>query len=569
MSKLSVNEFRKLLKEQVDEVASQNGWNVSKTSDRGFAFQRWLFDTISRYEVGLDDADPDEVCLHSNDLGADLVFDDPTRQYLLICQAKYQAAGKMVDEGEVNDFFGRHEHFSDRKWVLKHGSQAASEVLADYGEKIRGGYTVAFYFFSTGDASPRVQTLAERMTSSYASRGMPIRCELFDFSGLKDYYQKSLSLEESAPAEVVLRFPVGYFFEKPEPFRTLIGVLKGNELRGLFQKHKEALYAWNIRGYLGNRGINQEIFNTAQNHPENFFYFNNGVSAICTDFRVEGDNELHAQNFQVINGAQTISTLAKASSNPEIDVLFRLTKTKAVKTEKGLNRDIIQFNNTQNAIKDSDFRANDEIQLWLEEKFKKTKPTAVIPQVTYHRKRSTGRKGLGYALRLEELAKIRYAFLVEPTLIHASPKALWTLKEDDGKYQESFGVNGELLPAWSDETFNETLLALCFYLKIDTDAKEKAKKNPELKFLRRLRFHTLSLAGTYCRDKGVDPKEVLARKDAFQELWLKFWPVAGNAVEDAHSSALEQQTTMFAFVRSEERWAQMSKRLTRKSSIVE
>ena len=96
------------------------------------------------------------------------------------------------------------------------------------------------------------------------------------------------------------------------------------------------------------------------------------LSAICTEYKLE-DNLLTAYDFQIINGAQTVGSLARSDPNSDIEVLFRLTKAADVKTEKGINRDIIRYNNSQNIIKASDFRANDKIHIWLSKEFDQLK----------------------------------------------------------------------------------------------------------------------------------------------------------------------------------------------------
>jgi len=78
------------------------------------------------------------------------------------------------------------------------------------------------------------------------------------------------------------------------------------------------------------------------------FYYNNGVSAVCSDFRIE-DTVVTARRFQIINGAQTVSALARAmkqSPNADVYVLFRLTET--VEAYGGeFTENIIRYNNTQ------------------------------------------------------------------------------------------------------------------------------------------------------------------------------------------------------------------------------
>ncbi len=363
--------------------------------------------------------------------------------------------------------------------------------MGDYAAKIEGGYTIEYYFVSTGSATDRIKALAQRCSDGYRQKGLRISCHLLEFSDIKAFYTRTRSLEENIPSEVRLQLPEDRWIEKDEPYPTVIAVVKGNALKDLYKQHKEALFAWNIRGYLGGRGINAKIIDTATNRGQEFFYFKHGVSAICTEYKIRG-NTLEATNCQIINGAQTVGALAKAPSNPSVEVLSRLTKTASVKTEKGMNIDIIRYNNSQNIIKTSDFHSNDPIQLWLEKQFQNLTPDGPVPKISYQRRREPKKGGQGQALPLEELAKIRYAFLNEPTLCHSSPKDLWTPSADKGAYEKAFGVDGELQEMWSKEEFRRCLLATGMYLRIEDKIEEEGKADPTLKRMKRFRFHALS-----------------------------------------------------------------------------
>jgi hypothetical protein len=155
------------------------------------------------------------------------------------------------------------------------------------------------------------------------------------------------------------------------PFKTLVAVVKGNSLRNLYKRHKQSLYAFNIRGFLGNRGINQDLINTIISSPDDFYYFNNGVSAVCTDFSIDSTTRVvTASKLQIINGAQTVTAIANQDADERVEVLFRLTETEGESTEKGMNQRIIRYNNSQNQIKVSDFRSNDPIQRFLKDKLR-------------------------------------------------------------------------------------------------------------------------------------------------------------------------------------------------------
>jgi hypothetical protein len=170
------------------------------------------------------------------------------------------------------------------------------------------------------------------------------------------------------------------------------------------------------------------------------------------------------------------------------------------------------------------------------------------------------RHGTGRAIKLEELAKIRYSFLWEPTLVHHSPKDLWTLGADGGAYEKAFGVDDALPELWSHRGFEQCCLATALYLQIESTIKMESQKDPRLAFMKRLRYHALALAGIYVKGtkEFVQMKELLHSKEVFDQEWRKFWDNAKCVLIDVHQTwVVENGSTLFAFVRSRERWQQM------------
>lgn len=575
-TKLSVNDFKNRLKSEVDQIATNNGWNFNNPTHRGYAFQIWVAQMFCNENKGFDTAPEDATIYGASDLKADILLEDTNQKHLLIAQCKFQGISKPrqhpIDETEVNDFFNRHDLYLKREWVESHGNILVVEQLKDYKEKIKDGYSVDYYFVSTGIASQRTVDLVNECNHKYSERKALVKCHLLDFENLKDFYVRSLSLEESCPTETVqITLQKDHLFELADDlYPTIITVIKGNVLRDLYKKHKESLFARNIRSFLGRRtGINNEIKQTAENQPSDFFYLNNGVSAICTDYTIN-DNCLLINNFQIINGAQTVGSLAWAEPNSEIQVLFRLSKTDNTKTSD-LREQIIYCNNTQNAIKDSDFRSNDEIQVWLERQFKSLKLYESLPKIYYTRKR-TYKKGTGRIVKLEDLAKIRYAFLHEPTLIHDSPGNLWTRRTEGGVYEKAFGLfnaeseTWEISELWSEEEFLKCLVALTFYFKIDETYKNRTKQDPTYAYLQRLRYHALAMAGIYYTKIAANPpeaKKVLENKDVFDSLWKKVWSEARRILIDTYNTSVKQgKQSLYGISRSKERWSEMMDRFT-------
>jgi len=559
--KISVKEFWHLINEKLEEICRREGWNVDKATYRGYAFQIWMAEIFCAYHQGFD-IPPEEAVSFQNDLKADIVLEDSARKHLLIAQCKYigKTSKRAIDDDEVTSFFSRHDRFMDRNWVREHGNEIIQDLLGDYADKVGAEYSVDYYFVSTWTGeSKRIREIPNEFARQFEKRDLSIRCHLLDFTQLKELYQRSLSIEYSVPESVELTFAEENFIVKPEPHKTVIGIVKGNELRNIYQRkgYGESLFAWNIRGYLGAKAINKEMIRTATDNPSKFFYFNNGVSAICTDFKIN-DNKVVAKKFQIINGAQTVGALAKAPMDKDVYVLLRLTRTKTISTDKGINRDIIRFNNTQNKINLSDFRSNDDIQNWLKEQFERETPCGWIPKYRYVPKRGIGKRRSGQKITLEELAKRRYAFLYEPTIILADPRRLWTLRSEEGLYENAFGVGGELVDQWTKSVFREALLASLFFLEIEEEAKEQKKKDKERWFFNRLKYHALALAGVYVRTKKITPKRIIDEREYFDEVWKDYWSEARRLIVRIGMEAKEEKApTVYAMGRSTQRWERM------------
>jgi hypothetical protein len=269
---LSVKEFERQLKNEVQSTAKDLGWNFDTNTERGYAFQLWVANLFSEYDQGYD-TDPEDALLKARDLKADIILEDSTRQYLLIGQCKYVSLGSgRVNEEEINDFFHRHEYFMDREWVKAHGSKMAFEALGDYKEKMERGYIVDFYFVTTGKASERIYEISEKVNEEYRKKQQPVTTYLLDFTGLKEFYTRAQSVGQPIPNEVKLQLPHERFFEKKSPYPTVVSVIKGNAIRNLYKQYKDSLFNWNIRGYLGSRSnINDGIRYTAKNRGKDFF----------------------------------------------------------------------------------------------------------------------------------------------------------------------------------------------------------------------------------------------------------------------------------------------------------
>ncbi|RLY94489.1 hypothetical protein EAE32_04715 [Kocuria tytonicola] len=142
----------------------------------------------------------------------------------------------------------------------------------------------------------------------------------------------------------------------------------------MYQELGERLFSKNLRIGLGGTEINDDIAQTALNEPENFWYFNNGVTFISDGISrtlrggAGADHvALTVSNGSIVNGAQTTSTLGELleleggkDALSRLKCLVRVLEIPNDETE--FSTSVTRFNNSQNGIGVKDFVSLDPFQ---------------------------------------------------------------------------------------------------------------------------------------------------------------------------------------------------------------
>jgi hypothetical protein len=245
--------------------------------------------------------------------------------------------------------------------------------------------------------------------------------------------------------------------------RVLIGKINVVELSELFDRHGENLLEQNIRKYLGlNRNrVNEAIKNTLlSNKRDNFYFYNNGITMICSKFSynaLQADNwSIKVDNLQVINGGQTCKTiLHTVKDNPNVDysqayVMVRLYELSGEETET-LITDVTIATNSQNPVDLRDLRANDELQRRLE----------------------TDIAGLGYKYkRKKDSASSQPEITILSSVAAESIYAVWRKKPHQAKFKKNDLFGAFYREIFSDINGSQLIMAVLIYRYCDAQRKK-------------------------------------------------------------------------------------------------
>lgn len=486
------------------------GFNqLNKASDKhkGEAFLDFYVKDIAipLHHLDADAAEEGLKCDGRDDMGMDFIckHDDVFH----VVQSKYKRYGNVSEE-DIARFFGIHETLTTGAYKT-----GTNDYVVDALREYKPSSPVKYWFVTTAKASDEARNSFDNKRNRASKKGEEHEWDLIDLPKLMEQHEEVSKGER--PEEVVFDIPrIGElvlpgsgkfrpFIDLSETlgsdkYRTIVTAVKGTALKGIFQRHKSNLFHHNIRGFLGaNRRINKKIKETLEKHPEYFYLYNNGISATCTGLEVKADKKgsmrLVCTKFQIINGAQTTTTVGKFRDDKKLAdawILLRITKAEDIgKQSKGLNRiAIMESNNSQTAIRFSDFRSNDPIQNFLAREFKQKTYKAETPYRPWHYMPKQGEKPKDdIALGLEQLAKCLYAYNSlygykdgNPAKLYSQSNFLYDTDErTGGVYWRLFGdEDGNELETYEAKRTQE-IIAIASLWKYT--ASTLAKKRKELK----------------------------------------------------------------------------------------
>lgn len=187
----------------------------------------------------------------------------------------------------------------------------------------------------------------------------------------------------------------------------------------------------NVRGYILKSKYNDNILNTLKNEPSRFYFYNNGLTIVAENISAEKVNtnkkwKLTIENFQVINGGQTLRTIHKfAKENmdninklSDASVQLRIIKV----NDNDFKSKISEYTNSQNAISVVDLKSMRKEQIDLEDYLSEN-------DILYIRKSgNTGddNKTYSYCMSIQKLGQILYAVYGNPGQVSNKKKDIFT-----------------------------------------------------------------------------------------------------------------------------------------------
>jgi len=477
--------FYDIIDERIDElsVIFKENKHLKKQDSNGkksFSFLLWF---LNRYLPGNDLSEFEDLITEGNDdSSCDLIFknkDQNGNEIYYVVQAKWFAKSNINKAKEITKEIKA--CLSDFRLVMsgKKESEYNKNFNAQYQKFLKhkkSNGKIKFVFLALCNGEINVREHIEGFISPLVS------FELIDFFKLKQQYieieYKGVKTHNPIETPYIPKSEFDLKFEKNQviyidrPFKSNIFLVKPKEIYSLFEKYGHSLFYKNIRNPLPSSLFNEEIKSTILNNSINFWYFNNGITAITDKIEHFHKDSTSAtiSGIQIINGAQTVFSIYEAYRFASDDERKKMNEsgliTFRIVTSGGDDFDlkVTRYTNSQNPISERDFHSNDEEQKRLQFDFLKH------TNVWYETRRGEFRKRLKGVTKLtNEILGQNYLayFINDPFNAKQNKKLIFVSKaiNPKGLYEKIF----------NDDTKYDDML-LSYYLNLLVDRKRKATK---------------------------------------------------------------------------------------------
>lgn len=300
------------------------------------------------------------------DNGLDAIFYHPTDKVLYLVQSKWRHDGSgSISRGEVQKFLKGFQDLLNARWdrfnsIVTKISHDLDEVLDDATARI-----VLLIVYTGQDNLSQV--VLQDIRDVVDEINDPVELVSTQILRQADVYSAVAHGLEGAPIDVSLA--LYDWGQVRDPYLGFYGQVSASDIAVWFGTYQNRLLAPNIRMFLGATEVNETITNTLLTSPKDFWYFNNGVTALCRTIQKKllGGNTRESAHFEcrdlrIVNGAQTVGAIAQAAAKDadgvaEARVAIRLIALENCPADFG--KQVTRYTNTQNRIDRRDFVALD------------------------------------------------------------------------------------------------------------------------------------------------------------------------------------------------------------------
>lgn len=302
----------------------------------------------------------------------DAVYIDNQDSVIYIMQGKYYSG--TIDSGPLQEVLASWIQINNLNELQEHANEKLKAKINDISTALDDDYTICFELVTTGDLTDSAKKdfeLFQKTISSYEN--LTATFTLVDIDTLQFRYDEAMNKSRPYINYEFKIQPNKYIELDLDGTKSVIAAIPLKECVNIPGIHDGSLFRKNVRQSLGNNKINKGIARTIKNSPKDFFFYHNGITAICSKIDII-DNVLKVKELNVVNGCQSLNTIYSCSESIKSAgdgyIMFKFYEI-----ADGDKADKISINtNSQSAVKARDLRSNDKNILAIKKSYEERYP---------------------------------------------------------------------------------------------------------------------------------------------------------------------------------------------------
>ena len=323
------------------------------------------------------DANQTKYCITdgADDKQIDAIVIDDEQSVAYIIQGKF-IENALVDAEPLREVISSWTQLRDLAKLQENANVKLKQRLSDLATALEDGYDVHFELIVTSSLTEAAhKDLAAFQKALAESDDFSASLTLVDPDELQRRYELALEKENPFLKHQITLEHGKYVAMKLAETSVVIAAIPLKSCLNFPGIKDGALFQKNVRQSLGlSNSVNKQIKATIySDRHRDFFFFHNGITAICSQMNMEGD-ELKMQGLSVVNGCQSLTTILSCSEEvkklADTYVMFRFYEI----PQHDRADKISTSTNSQSTVKPRDLRSNDKRVLALKKAFEQRYP---------------------------------------------------------------------------------------------------------------------------------------------------------------------------------------------------
>lgn len=306
----------------------------------------------------------------ADDKQIDAIIIDDDAQAVYVVQGKFIGAG-AVDAAPLREVLSSWVQLKDLAVLQENANTKLKQRLTDLSVALEDGYDIHFELITTGELTDAARNdLATFQKELAEADDLPATLTLVDVEELQRRYEMALERENPFLKHHLTLSPGKFMSMEIAGTAVVVAAIPLRDCLAFPGIKDGALFQKNVRQSLGlSNNVNKQIKSTIYgDRHRDFFFFHNGITAICSRLQLEGD-QLSLQGLSVVNGCQSLTTILSCSEKvKKLDDTYVMFRFYEIPQHDRADRISISTN-SQSTVKPRDLRSNDKRVLALKKAF--------------------------------------------------------------------------------------------------------------------------------------------------------------------------------------------------------